>query len=262
MNKAIEMLKACTVVGNEIILPDIQFDKDTYKELKKMLTGNHGKYSRGKFIFQFPAQDVVDLLMDDPKFSMKKNLQAFFTPEEAAIDLFNTNLPCSFYNIDILEPSAGQGALIEGYKSFAPGGEHLFDFCELNPIWRNELIEKGYNCVGSDFLKFSKTTDKRYDYIIANPPFAKKQDVIHILHMIPLLKEHGGLVSFASSMITEKKGKEYDLLRLALTNGSARKSQPGAFRKSGTNVDTVMIGVDRDMIEDEVIEQINDYVFS
>jgi 16S rRNA G1207 methylase RsmC len=56
-----------------------------------------------------------------------------------------------------------------------------------------------------DFNKFHK--------IIMNPPFAKSQDVKHILHAYSLLLEGGILVSVASSSIQWREGKLYDELK-------------------------------------------------
>jgi phospholipid N-methyltransferase len=87
-------------------------------------------------------------------------------------------------NAHILEPSAGEGAIVEYLmKHYHPKS---IDCVELNKEKREILKSKGFNVVGEDFLKFD--TEKRYDYIIATPTFKNNVDIEHIMHMFKFLR--------------------------------------------------------------------------
>ena len=79
----------------------------------------------------------------------------------------------------ILEPSAGVGLLADGILRKNPN-VHV-ECVELNKACCEELKKKGYNLVGSDFLRFEPT--KLYDYVIAAPTFKDSVDVEHIMKM-------------------------------------------------------------------------------
>lgn len=97
-------------------------------------------------------------------------------------------------NLDILEPSAGTGNLVDGILKHSPAAN--VDCIELNRKCRLALKDKGYNVIGSDFLRFN--SGKKYDYIIACPTYKNNIDVVHIMHMYDLLKPGGCIVSLTS----------------------------------------------------------------
>lgn len=114
-----------------------------------------------------------------------------------------------YKQIRILEPSAGKGDLIEGFKEcwveqqeelfkdigwkhrteFKPNEEFKFDCIELDPILADILRGKGYNVVHNDFLTFE---GRYYDVILMNPPFS--QGAEHLLHAIRLQERVGGQI--------------------------------------------------------------------
>ncbi len=100
----------------------------------------------------------------------------------------------------ILEPSAGSGDLVDWVQFLVPRLKFDIDCIELNKEKREELISKGYNVVGEDFLKFD--TNKRYDYVIACPTFKDNVDVEHIIQMYDFVKKGGSVVSFTSPFWT------------------------------------------------------------
>ena len=56
---------------------------------------------------------------------------------------------------------------------------------------------QGFALVGDDFLSYAPT-GVRYDRIVMNPPFEKRQDTRHIDHALDLLAPGGRLVAIAS----------------------------------------------------------------
>lgn len=103
-------------------------------------------------------------------------------------------------NGDILEPSAGDGDLVEGLLRVYP--EINIDCVELNKAKRDTLKEKGFNVVGSDFLNFK--SDKKYDAVIACPTYKNNVDVIHIMHMYDFVKPGGFVLSLTSPFWTTR----------------------------------------------------------
>ena len=82
-----------------------------------------------------------------------------------------------FYNenkiFDILEPSAGEGILLDHLMSYY---HHLrpsiIDCVELNKEKRDILKQNGFNVIGEDFLKLDPSVHtKKYDLIIAAPTY-------------------------------------------------------------------------------------------
>ena len=75
-----------------------------------------------------------------------------------------------------------------------------------------------------------------------NPPFTKGQDATHILHAYNLLNEIGTLVAVASASVEFNSQKKYQKLReLIEKNGKIIKLPQNSFKESGTNVNSVLI---------------------
>jgi len=72
--------------------------------------------------------------------------------------------------VRLLEPSAGDGALLEGMPQPSYHSRPApVDCIEIDMGKHAGLREKGYNVVGIDFLQFSNGAS--YSHIILNPPF-------------------------------------------------------------------------------------------
>lgn len=102
----------------------------------------------------------------------------------------------------ILEPSAGKGDLIDGYKKIFEKGQEVngfwcngyksnklaIDVVEIDENLINTLRGKGYNVVFNDFLNYQPI--RYYDLIIANFPFS--DGVKHFLKAIEIQGRTGG----------------------------------------------------------------------
>lgn len=100
-----------------------------------------------------------------------------------------------------LEPSAGQGALIDAVKECRKTAKETA--VEIDPINCEVLKSKGYNVINKDFLKY-QTTEK-FDAVIMNPPFNQGQALAHIKHAFEMLTDTGCLVACLPASF---KGKE------------------------------------------------------
>ena len=147
----------------------------------------------------------------------------------------------------ILEPSAGQGALIDA----------LFRHFEYLDITAIELMDTNRQILKEkyqDIIWFESTTNflelkapNQYDWIIANPPFTKNQDILHVYHMYDCLAPGGRMVSIVSehSFISSNK-MEMEFQRwLRAIGANIVKLDKGTFKESGTNVGGYIIFLDK-----------------
>jgi hypothetical protein len=228
-----QIIKQGVLKDNVYYLPNVKLDRKEYLDIAEHLKFLGGKWKgRGLngFIFDRQISSIDELLGNNIK--VKKDIQLFETPESIADKLVE------YAEIDnyqtILEPSAGRGRII---KSIQKVCSCQIDYCEINDVNRKYLDEiKNINFLEEDFLKLK--TNKKYTRILANPPFAKNQDIDHIMKMYELLSEKGILVSISSNhwqMAKEKKCQEFRKF-IEYTNAEVIELQNGDFKESGTLV--------------------------
>lgn len=125
--------------------------------------------------------------------------EAFYpTPKSLLKTMFNKyvehckekGMTWEYKRIDMLEPSAGKGDILDYFKEKVADG-----YCpEPDCIEKDEnlrLVLKGkedINLIWDDFLTFQ--TEKHYDLIVMNPPFSNGAK--HLLHAIHLAEANGG----------------------------------------------------------------------
>lgn len=237
-----EVLKQCVFKDNTLYLPKVQLAKKTYADVKLWIEEAGGNWTGGKvqgFRFDFDATRVAGILMQGKRCNLAQEFQFFETPTEVAdwlVSLVGEIKPgCS-----VLEPSAGRGAIVKAIHRAQP--EVVVDCYELMPENKQLLSRlEGVRIVGDDFTK--EEYPGEYDYIIANPPFNKNQDVRHTKQMYAWLKP-GGTVAVITSphwrQASEKLCKDF---RKWLDEVEAQIFEigEGAFKKSGTNVNTIAI---------------------
>lgn len=233
-------LPNCKIEGNTLKLPEVTLDRKDYLEVKKALELIGGKWKGGKvsaFVFPTDPTGLIDRIVNGEKVNTKKEFQAFYTPKEVADKLVRLIDPQP--GEVVLEPSAGNGALIDAILEYQP--KAIVFYCELMDINRHILAEKypGTNVVdvgnpSNDFLDHHG----RYSCIIANPPFAKNQDIDHVLHMYKLLKPGGRLISIMSNHWIDSTKKKETSFRDFLSRVGAFHDMlpPESFKESGTTV--------------------------
>jgi predicted RNA methylase len=240
MNTKEDVVSSCTIDGNIVRLPDAKLDRKLYLEVAKAFELIGGKWKGGKtfgFVFSENPQHLLNKLINGESTNMKKDFQFFATPNEVA------NILVSYSNVllhhKILEPSAGQGAIVCAINRILPS--KIVDCIELMPI-NIEILKnnKNANIIGDNFLKYN---GQKYDRIIANPPFSKNQDIQHIRKMFDCLENGGVLASICSKHWKNSTGKKEMEFKAWLSEKETKEVTipAGAFKKSGTNIETMIL---------------------
>lgn len=241
-------IEQCSAVSDSVIkLGSQQLSREDYMIVKKTLESRGGKWKGGSvqgFMFlNGNAGVVLKSLQAGETGNMKDKFQLFETPDVLADKLVKKvgQIGSAYY---VLEPSAGNGQLIKAIHRVCP--DVVVDAYEINPdCWG--ALEKLDRVVlhKSDFLKSSE--DDRYKVIVANPPFAKNQDIRHFKKMWAVLSMNGKMSVIMSKHWTFTRDSECERFRNFLDRIGAEIEdvEEGAFRASGTNVPTVIVTVEK-----------------
>lgn len=222
-----------TYAGNIVYLP---FERlDNYNDIRKALLDAGAKYKNNTFIFPNDAEPFINRIMGGEDINIKKQFQFFATPKHLAKRIIEGIE--FFEGATVLEPSAGQGAFLDELQN---SGVNIM-CVELMPENCEILKRKGYDPINEDFLEMD--FHQKFDFIIANPPFSKNQDIDHFMHMFKYLKNGGRMDVIVSPHFTfanDKKSKEFRAF-LDDSGGTWEEIEAGEFKESGTNIKTVLI---------------------
>jgi len=241
----VNILKKSTVSDNILFLPSVTLDRNLYLKVNKVIELIGGKWNRAKKGHIFQIDVNVDNILNNiitygEVIDTKKEYQFFRTP----LNIVNMLIGLANISKDdiILEPSAGDGAIVNELKKIIPiSNIHLF---ELNTEMYDKYLRPIY--MMSHNIDFLQTETKPlYNKVIMNPPFSKQQDVDHIYHAFSCLKNDGILVSIVSESPFFRENKKSIDFRLWLDNVNAEvlELDCGAFKESGTMVKTRIIKV-------------------
>ena len=225
-----------------LFLPPERLDRKVYEKVNMVLSQIGGKWNRkqGGHVFEDDPADAIDeILLTGQVLDKKKEFQFFPTPKKIAkliCDMAQITKKC-----DCLEPSAGTGNIAEVIWSYSPNSLTVIELDRSNG--RN-LIGKYSLCImGQDFLTWE--TKQKFDRIVMNPPFSKKQDIKHILKAWELLKPKGILVSILSPspFYCNDKLSQNFMEFLNKNNAELKDFSEGEFKESGTAIRTKCIKV-------------------
>jgi len=246
MNELQTSIAKCRFAGNTIFLPEEMLSN--YADVRKAFLNAGATYSRNTFVFPNDAKPYIDRLMDGESVNIKKEFQFFPTPpalaeEMAAFAMKDFNPQ----TMTILEPSAGQGALVKACFEHDFKDELIVHGYELMDVNRTVLSKiKDFILLGEDFIKEAGHR-LQFDRIIANPPFNKNQDIDHIREMYNCLKVGGRIVTIASnSWRTGSQKKQIEFRNWLDEIGAVVDDiEAGTFKESGTNIATCLIIIDK-----------------
>lgn len=243
----LEILQNCTVEGNNVRLPAGQLDRKIYLEVASALEKIGGAWKGGKvsaFEFKSDPSELLNQIAGGANVNLKKDFQYFPTPEPIADWL--VELADIREEDTVLEPSAGQGAIVKAINSVYPEKQvHCYELMPTNQEILREIPTVQF--IGEDFLNCKREGNLGikflYDRIVANPPFSKNQDIDHVRNMYDSLKYQGKMVSITSKhwMISDNK-KETEFREWLNTVGAEiHEIEAGAFKSSGTVIETVAL---------------------
>lgn len=160
----------------------------------------------------------------------------------------------------VLEPSAGDGNLIEQVKnklkyshSYGYNKEYNFDLdtIEINDNLRYILQGKGYRIVNDDYLSYNSY--KRYDLIIMNPPFESGDK--HLLKAISMQPSKIVCLLNAETLKNPYSNIRKDLLRkLEELNANIEYIQNAFYdAERKANVEIALIKIDIPKLKDDSI---------
>ena len=174
MNTKEKVLQKCKVEGVVVKLPEGQLDRKLYQETAKSLESIGGKWKGGKvfgFVFPEDPTELLEQIANGENRNLKKEFQFFGTPDGVADWL--VELAQIKDADDILEPEAGQAAIVRAINRVLPNKKvHCYELMPVNQT----ILRKNENVIflGEDFLKSEDVVPFQFDKIIANPPFSKK----------------------------------------------------------------------------------------
>lgn len=240
-DEVLDVLGQASVDGSVLRLTGGQLDRKLYERTNKALEALGGKWNRHKGGHVFAdGVDVADLIADaiESRSFVDPKLNGYFpTPPDLARKLIDwADIQPGMM---VLEPSAGRGALADLATEIV--GRENVHVCELLFDNAEVLRAKGYWVTYGDFVE--SPYSRIFDRVIMNPPFAKKQDVHHVLHALSLLKPGGVLVSIMSAGVKTNTDRLTAAFRdeLALRGGEMIDNPPDSFAGVGTRVATVMV---------------------
>ena len=244
-----EVLVNCRIRGNNLYLPDRQLSRDLYVAVDKQIRAIGGKWKGGKtkaHVFDTNPVMLLETLLKEDYENPKTEFQMFFTPADVVthymLPLLNVEINRS---TKILEPSAGSGNIIKVLFDAFPEQIRQIDACEIfEPNARLLETIPGVHIIGSDFLSIGKKYDNYYDLIIANPPFAKNQDIDHFYKMCSLVKPGGQVISIMSKHWVISSNKRETAFRNWLDENyvdSYFDLPQGLFAESGTKISVSLL---------------------
>lgn len=245
MNK-LDVLQKCIVDGNIVKLPAGQLDRKLYQDVAKALELIGGKWKGGKimgFVFPSDPSELLEQIANGENRNLKKEFQFFATPEKLADEL--VYLADLKQHDTILEPSAGQGAIIKAINKVCDCVPDCFELMDVNTTILNKSGLR-FNFIGDDFFKHN---GKTYSKIIANPPFTKNQDIDHLKEMYECLSRGGRLVCITSeSWVNGIQKKQVEFKDwLDEVEAEVIDIEKGSFKESGTMVGGKIVVINKSL---------------
>ena len=255
-SETLQILKNISIKDNVVYLNSGELDRKQYTDVNEALCRLLGEWNAkvGGHVFEYDPTDAIQE-MNDSGILPEKNPLAFFpTPQDIIDTMF------AYVDIDVLkyredklralEPSAGRAAIALKLKEALPLAK--IDTVELNEINQSILKNHGFDPFCGSFLDFNTSYEKTYDLILMNPPFSYTGDVYayitHIEHAFKMLDKWGTLIAVAPTGFLHNSNKKLDAFRdwLFVNCDGLEIIDKGAFKESGTMVETCVINLTKD----------------
>jgi predicted RNA methylase len=215
-----------------------------YQHVNEVIEGAGGKWDKSVQAHVFPrdaAEALAPVLATGTVVTLREKRQdSQFFPTPAPVVARLLELAELAPGMEALEPSAGSGAIA---TALGAAGAAV-DCIERDPGYAATLLEAGTarTVRTADFL--AVPPQPRYDRVAMNPPFTRGTDIAHVEHALRFLKPDGLLVSVMSWSVTYETRKTAPFRNLVEHRGGTVEAvASGAFAKSGTGVDTVIVTI-------------------
>ena len=217
-----------------------QLDRDLYTRTNKALEALGGKWSRGAKAHLFnsdPREQLAELLESG---IMTVERDGFFETPASVIRRMIELIPCSDTTGQILEPSAGSGAIVKVLLDRAvwPGRIWCVEKNSDRALKLRDYVGDVFCC---DFLTWSSPME--FDRIYMNPPFEEEQDIQHVKHAYSMLRYDGAMVSVMSEHAFFADDNKAFMFRtwLEAVGGYSEQLPQGSFKESGTGVNSRLV---------------------
>ena len=241
--KVREALSSARAQGDRLVLAE-QLDRTVYGHVARAIENAGGVWTRKAQAFVFASGDaaaaIAPLLLTGKVDDARADHGAFYTPPALAQLVIARAAIRS--DMEVLEPSAGGGALAR--PAAAAGG---IVYCvDIRADACRALIAAGLSAQCADFLEETPQSLGVFDRVVMNPPFSRRQDVVHVVHALRFLRPGGRLVAIVSAGVLSREDSATVTLRawIAGQGGAIESLPPGSFRAAGTEVRAALITVD------------------
>ncbi len=235
----LSVLSRAQLAGNTLVLTDA-LDRNLYQRTNKVLKAAGGEWKRGVGAHVFPgdAAEAVDQILLTGQVTVPHDFGFFETQPPVVARLMS--LADVKPGMLALEPSAGRGAIARELAKVA-----TVDCVDLLPANVEALKTLGVarEVFAGDFLEMAPV--QIYDVVVMNPPFSRQADLLHVQHALKFVKPRGRLVSVMSAGILYRENRLSVDFRAELERrgGAIERNPDGAFKASGTMVQTVIVSM-------------------
>jgi hypothetical protein len=239
--------------GNLARLTCGQLDRKLYTKVNDVLESLGGKWSRKAkaHLFEGNAQDQLEAAIETGVYISGPDLKQIFgefeTPDELADEVAARLKMKEGVNF-ILEPSAGSGQLIKAMSRQYPAHWINCHAVEIQQKHYASLSSWSSCVVINDFLSIQDAIGGlgSFHYVAMNPPFARQADIDHVRHAWNFLAPGGRLVAIMSPGFTFRTNqKSVQFKDFVEEHGDWKLNPEGSFTCSGTNVNTVMVALEK-----------------
>jgi hypothetical protein len=239
-NDVLAVLASAQTNGNALVLTGT-LDRNLYERTNKVLEAAGGKWNRKAkaHVFEASADEAVDQIVLSGEITIPQDFGFFPTPPsvvERLVEIADVRAHHRF-----CEPQAGRGNIALAFRDL-----NDITCYELLPANVEALRALGYDhwkIAQADFLTIEPAPI--YDRIVMNPPFAKQDDIKHVMHASAFLAPHGRLVSVMSAGVMFRSDRRTTDFRAFVDErgGEFEDVPDGAFKESGTMVNTVIVTI-------------------